>query len=251
MAPARSRRSTGKIRSVVTFCHSSRDRSPERRDSTSEAKHLLFLLRLCALGNTLDGVAIALMRRRMVEAARRVSPQLPLVAVRGAEAGTDDIAKFLAGRLNETAILDLARPLMALNWHELHTRHSQHTTTDALGSLSVYGLMRIAYWPRALQLAPGAEAVLVRLDPAIFSRLDAGDLSGAAALAIRRLIASGLRPRVRLAVGNPEQARRLAVALSFRSEKRRDRTGRRLTRPADALKEHDSKLTNERKETVT
>ena len=204
------------------------------------------------VGNTLDGVAIALMRRRMVEAARRVSPQLPLVAVRGAEAGTDDIAKFLAGRLNETAILDLARPLMALNWHELHTRHSQHTTTDALGSLSVYGLMRIAYWPRALQLAPGAEAVLVRLDPAIFSRLDAGDLSGAAALAIRRLIASGLRPRVRLAVGNPEQARRLAVALSFPiREKDATALARRLTRPADALKEHDSKLTNERKETVT
>ena len=78
--------------------------------------------------------------------------------------------------------------------------------------------------------------MLVRLDPAIFSRLDAGDLSGAAALAIRRLIASGLRPRVRLAVGNPEQARRLAVALSFPiREKDATALARRLTRPVLAL----------------
>ena len=52
-------------------------------------------------------------------------------------------------------------------------------------------------------------------DSIIYNRLIAGDLQGAIERAIRRAFISGLRPRIQVAVGSPEFARRIGAAICF------------------------------------
>ena len=166
-------------------------------------------------GDDLEASAIALIRRRIIEAGRRASPQLPLAAAPGAEVLLDDLVLLLAGKLNETRILSLARPLMAMDWYRFQSQKAQGVSVETIGSLSLYGVLRLAHWPRPLRIGSVFEPVSTRLDPAIFSRLATGDLSGAVRTAIHRLTVSGLRPHLRQAVGDPVLARRLAMALAF------------------------------------
>src|SRR5690606_37190593 len=71
---------------------------------------------IVCLTDDLEAVALALLRRRIVEAGQKGLPQLPLVGVPGAEASLHDISLFLDGEVDERKVLELARPLMALDW---------------------------------------------------------------------------------------------------------------------------------------
>lgn len=166
------------------------------------------------VADDLETVALALVGRRLVEAGQKGLPQLPLTPIAGAEVSIDDVARFLAGDVDDRLILDLARPLMALDWSRFR-RPAEHSRETRYGSLGFYGLVRLAYWPGPLRLRKGAEPITVPLDPSIFARLRTGDLVRASTAAIRRLSAVGLRPHFRLVAGDPALARRVAAALAF------------------------------------
>lgn len=163
----------------------------------------------------LETVGLALLRRRIVEGEQKGLPQLPLVGVPGAEASLEEISLFLTGELDERRILDLARPLMALDWSRFHGPLAKKAYRRPLGSLGFYGLVRLAHWPMPLAIRKDAAPVEIPIDPAILARLTVGDLVRASSAAIRRLSAAGLRPHLRVVAGDAELARRVALALVF------------------------------------
>jgi len=166
------------------------------------------------VADDLETVALAIVGRRLVEAGQKGLPQLPLTPIPGAEASIDDIARFLAGDVDDRLILDLARPLMALDWIRFQ-RPAERSRETRYGSLGFYGLVRLAYWPRPLSLRKGTDPITVPLDPSIFAFLRNGDLVRASTAAIRRLSAAGLRPHLRIVAGDPALSRRVAAALAF------------------------------------
>jgi len=181
-----------------------------------------------------ETIALALLRRRIVEAGQRGVPQLPLTGISGAEASLHEVALFLAGEVDERKVLDLARPLMSLDWSRFRRPFDRtRGMSGVAGSQGFYGLVRLAYWPRPLRPKAGAEEVLIPLDPAILARLIAGDLVRASTTAIRRLSGAGFRPHLRLIAGDATLARRVASALVFPIRERDALTlADRLTRPA-------------------
>jgi hypothetical protein len=97
--------------------------------------------------------------------------------------------------------------------------------------LATFGVLRLA-----LSTAPVAFSATdkypVRVNPIVFHRLRTGDLSRAIDLAARQLSAAGLRPRVRIAIGSSEHAKRLAAAMAFgASDQTHARLARGLTQP--------------------
>lgn len=198
-----------------------------------QAEALALSPEVVCLADDLETVALALLRRRVVEAGQKGLPQLPLVGVPGAEASLHDISLFLAGEVDERKILELARPLMALDWPRFHRPFARDAATGRpYGSLGFYGLARLVYWPRPLSPTPDAKPVAISLDPAILARLTAGDLVRASTAAIRRLSAVGFRPHLRLVAGDTALARRVAVALVFPiGERDAVALVQRLTRP--------------------
>lgn len=185
------------------------------------------------LADDLEAVALALLRRRIVEGGQEGLRRLSLVGVPGAEASLHDIALFLAGGVDERKVLDLARPLMALDWSRFRRPLPRpRAARQPFAALGIYGLARLVFWPRPLRLPDAAGPVSIPLDPAILTCLIAGDLVRASTAAVRRLSASGLRPRVQVLAGDAALARRIAVALVY-PLRERDAVAlaRRLTRP--------------------
>lgn len=207
---------------------------PKNRRFAVQTEVLASSPEVVCLTDDLETVALALLRRRIVEAGQWGLPQLPLAGVRGAEASLHEIVLFLVGEVDERKILDLARPLMALDWSRFRRPLARNRGVGgSLGSLGFYGLVRLPYWPRPLSPRADAEAVSIPLDPAILARLTAGDLVRASTTAIRRLSAAGFRPHLRMVAGDAALARRIAVALVFPIRERDALAlADRLTRPA-------------------
>lgn len=233
------------------------DRTGERFEIQEDA--LAAPADLVCKGGSLEAVAIALVGRRIMEAGRRGLPHLPLVPVPGTEARVADIAAFLAGDVDDAAVLGLARPLMALDWRRFALPPGwRRAPAGEAGEVALYGIFRLALWPGPVTVpgspdAPATGAVDVGLDPAVFTRLATGDVQRAAVAAYRRLSAAGLRPHVRAAVGSAALARRLAAALAFALHAG-DAAAlvERLTRPAlkdDDPQHDDPSITREEKAT--
>jgi CRISPR-associated protein Csx17 len=165
---------------------------------------------------------VALVQRRLLEGAKGAETRLPLVAAHGATSSLADIAALLGGSLDLRKVLDLARPLMALNRRDSALRATLalvvQPSAAALPPPPLYALFRLTCLPWPLPL--GASEMPVRCDPAIVGRLASGDLPAAGDTAIRRLQASGLTPLIRHATGDAFLARRLALALAFPISKR-------------------------------
>jgi CRISPR-associated protein Csx17 len=160
---------------------------------------------------------IALVQRRLIEGAKGSGTQLPLVAAPRASATIADVAAFIEGHVDLKKVLELARPLMALNRRDAGlrmalTRVSQPNGAEATLPL-FYALFRLSCLPWPLKMGEGE--VPIRCDPAIYNRLASGDLSAAAENAIRRLKSSGVVPLIRNAIGDAALARQLAVSLAF------------------------------------
>ncbi len=165
-------------------------------------------------GRSGEADAIALVQRRLVEAAQHGLRRLPLRAGAHASANAADLAALVSGAIDLDRTLALARALMALDsraWREspvrLRAPHDHSIPDDA------WLVLRLALLPPS---RPGAEDVLpTRSDPEVFRRLAGGDAAGAVELALRRLRASGIRAAVRAATVPPATARRWAAALAF------------------------------------
>lgn len=155
--------------------------------------------------------AIALVSRRLVEAAQHGLRALPLEPAHGCAASRHDLARLLAGEVDIDRCLALARALMALDARACVVQRPRLQAAP------------VADWPddawMALRLAllpwPLPDGRHAGADPAILRRLQAGDASSAIGLAIRRLHAAGIPCTVRAAVASPEIAQRYAAALAF------------------------------------
>lgn len=219
--------------------------------------------------------AIALVRRRLIEAHRSLHEFLPLTPVPGTGASLCDLRDFVGGEVNSAEVLAIARALMALDWkrfipeaEDIHRRLSfpsprcEHEAADAVG---VLGLLKLCHhWapiplpvPVSSSHLPDAESGTghsgngfepstdwiehtVRSSPSIFTRLAHGDLSSATRLAVRRLKISGLRPHLAQAIGDPAFTRRLTAALVFPVERTGiSRLARRLVHPHFDRSDHD------------
>jgi CRISPR-associated protein Csx17 len=176
--------------------------------------------------------AIALVERRLIEAAQRGARSLPLQAAPRADAVPADLAALISGSVDLDKVLALGRALMALDgtlWAQQEIRldppQSKEWPDDA------WLAIRLAMLPW-----PFSDGRHVGVDPAVFRRLANGDATTATELAIRRLRAAGIRPTVRLAYVPPETARLWAAALAFSISKS---TAMRFLRRLDphALKE--------------
>ena len=155
--------------------------------------------------------AIALVGRRLIEAAQHGERRLPLIAARSAAASSADLAAFLAGEVDADATLHLARALMAIDsraWRvsPFPTRLGSRGERPDDGWL----VIRLSMLPWALP-----DGRHIGADPAILRRLSAGDASTAFELARRRLHAAGIATAVRAATVAPAVARRWAAALAF------------------------------------
>jgi CRISPR-associated protein Csx17 len=163
-------------------------------------------------GDELERSAIALLRRRVQLAPGLAARGLGMRGARGHEARLPDLAALLAGQIDTRRLLALARPLMALAWWDAPPPLPT-PPAGGLGELdAAYAIARLAHLGEPIVRG---EPLRVPLDPEPIARLAAGDLPGAVAVCLRRLQASGLRPRVRQVVGDAAFARRVAASLAF------------------------------------
>lgn len=161
----------------------------------------------------LDDACLALVRRRVQLAPALAARGLGLRGARGFEASLVDVGALLRGAIDGRRVLALARPLMAIAWWE---RREPGVVLPAPAGPSeldaAYAIARLAHLSEPIVRG---EPLDVPLDPEPIARLAAGDFAGALTACLRRLRASGLRPRVRHVVGDAAAARRLAASLAF------------------------------------
>lgn len=160
-----------------------------------------------------DGLAdaIALVERRLVEAAQRDERCLPLQATPRASAAPSDLAALVAGHVDLDRTLALARALMALDprqWaaHPCPPRAAPRGTYPD----DAWLVVRLALLPWPLE-----DRRRIGADPAVFRRLVAGDAAGAVELALRRLAGCGIHTAVRVAAAARDISRLWAAALAF------------------------------------
>ncbi|MBP7864680.1 MAG: type I-U CRISPR-associated protein Csx17 [Acidobacteria bacterium] len=155
--------------------------------------------------------ALALVRRRLIEAAQKGQRRLPLSPAFRAYAHPADLARLLAGEVDLDRTLALARALMALDgsrWAAAPCPPSGPRHLDYPDDAWLAIRLSLLPWP----LEDGRK---IGVDPAVFRRLESGDAATAFELARRRLHAAGIGATVRCAAVSPETARLWAAALAF------------------------------------
>lgn len=184
--------------------------------------------------------AIALVGRRLTEAAQAGDRHLPLRPAIKAAASAAALAALLAGEVDIDQTLALARALMALDtraWSrepvELPSKWEDRLPDDA------WLVVRLALLPWPIKTSQGA-AIQVGCDPAVFRWLSTGDAAAAVDLALRRLTAAGVRATVRTATVPPATARLWAAALAFPITTKTARTFLRRLDPSSVEKETTS-----------
>jgi CRISPR-associated protein Csx17 len=117
-----------------------------------------------------------------------------------------DVAAFLEGRLDESRVALLARGLMAVDFQKAPRGPMEWAPVP--GVLAPFAVFRCIYQPFNFA---GAAAN----DPTALRQLWSGRLDEAFRTASRRLVAMGLRPKLRVAVGDELSSRRIAAALAI------------------------------------
>lgn len=155
--------------------------------------------------------AIALVKRRLVEASQSGQHRLPLTPAFRASAAPDDLAWLLSGNVDLDRTVALARALMALDGRKwaanpgLPKPNRGNTYPD-----DAWLAIRLSLLPWPLP-----DGRKIGVDSAIFRRLESGDAATAFELARRRLRAAGIGTTVQCATVSPEAARLWAAALAF------------------------------------
>jgi CRISPR-associated protein Csx17 len=155
--------------------------------------------------------AIALVSRRLIEASARGERRLPLEPGCGVAASRHDLARLLAGQVDLDRCLALARALMALDMRACMRGLPRLKPSPACDwPDDAWLAIRLALLPRPL-----ADGRRPACDPAILRRLNAGDATGAFAIARRRLHAASIPCSVRVVAATAEKSRLYAAALAF------------------------------------
>jgi CRISPR-associated protein Csx17 len=155
--------------------------------------------------------AIALVKRRLIEASQNGQRRLTLKPQIRASAAPNDITKLLAGSVDIDRTLALARALMALDVRQWST-NSKPLQKAQGGDYpdDAWLAIRLAMLPW-----PVPDGRNIGVDPAILRRLESGDAATAVDLALRRLRVAGITATIRCAVVPVETARLWAAALAF------------------------------------
>lgn len=160
--------------------------------------------------------AIAVLERRLIEAAQHGLRKLPLEAACRAGASLPDIAALLTGHLDIDRILAFSRTLMAVKQKDWVVRpvdlpgHEDERWPD-----EGWMIIRLAMLPWPLN-----DGLNINTDPAVFRRLASGDAATAIELALRRLRSAGVKTSLRFGVVSPNTAHLWAAALAFPITKR-------------------------------
>lgn len=167
-------------------------------------------------GMDLQRALISMMHRRLLAYERGAGGDfIPLrISRNNCGAAEGDIQAFLEQRVDDAKILAIARGLMSVKFASPQTTSATAQARQSLGGLAMYGLLRLAM-PVAPIWLPDQTDKQVRCNPTTFYRLKNGSLGGAVEVATRQLAAAGLRPRLRIGVGSPPLARRLAASMAF------------------------------------
>lgn len=174
----------------------------------SADKRLINDPRVVMMGRDPLSDLIALVERRLVEAAQRGSRTLPVVAAYRAGARLDDLARFLAGEVDVERIAVLGRTLMAIDWEHVRLPPVR-VDSRAERPDEAWQALRLCALPFAVRDRT------IAIEPAMFRRLASGDAPGAVELALRRLWMAGLRPPLAAAIADPTTARRWAAGFAF------------------------------------
>lgn len=155
--------------------------------------------------------AIALVQRRIIEAGQHGERRLPLMAALRASAHPADLACLLTAGVDLDHTMQLARALMAIDSEQraFNPRHAIPPTGDTYPD-DAWLAVRLAQLP-----FPLPDGQRIGLDPAILRRLESGDLSSAAKIALQRLRAGGIKATLRFAAASPRITRLWAAALAF------------------------------------
>ncbi len=161
----------------------------------------------------------SLLQRRAVEATQEGHTDLGVISKAGFGADLGSIAAMTAGTFADTRCIELAQPLMALDWNAVRDEAitlSVESSHDGFSLGAVFGILRLAM---PLEQLPAKGLQDLGLTPARFEAaalrwLAAGNLPAALQVALRRVRSCGGHPKLRLAASNPTAARRVAAALA-------------------------------------
>ncbi|MBD3174195.1 MAG: type I-U CRISPR-associated protein Csx17 [Armatimonadia bacterium] len=158
---------------------------------------------------------LAVLQRRCLDARRANLDSLPLDAVRPAPLG--DVARFIAGDLDEEKIESLLWGLNAVEWGSRVDSRPPPPRIKPLTQLlpAGYALLKLTHLPWPAPLPWSTRPVPVRYDPEGLTLAAAGRMEAATAVAYRRLRASGLTALVSRAPADPALSRRIAAAVLF------------------------------------
>jgi CRISPR-associated protein Csx17 len=144
---------------------------------------------------------------------RRAIMESPLISQNGHTVGLHDVAQFLSGSVDVGEIFDLIGPCLAIDRAQVAKLPCPDATAEDKGSLAVYGLIRLATMPLGIEIS--GSHIPIPCDYRVINAITAGSLHQAVKLASRRLRSSGLRPFIERAIGDKDQARQIAAALTF------------------------------------
>ena len=179
--------------------------------TTDQGRRLSHDVRVVALGRDPETDLLAILERRTVEAASRNGRHPRVVPAPGTAARAADLQAWLAGDVDTTGCVDLARAFMAVDWPEW-VRRGLRLPADAARAFPEDGwcLLRLNALPWKL-----GEGQDIPLDPAIIRHLGSGRLQDAYRIAFRRIRTHGIRPTVGEVLGDAALARRWGSALLF------------------------------------
>jgi CRISPR-associated protein Csx17 len=144
-------------------------------------------------------------------------------------ADLDDVADFVADRVDDRRLADLLRACLPIDWRlDREERPRRRGAGGAWPTNGLYALLKLCFAGRQVR------DVTVPLVPRIHRLAAAGDAAGASAEAARRLRGSGLPPAVDVLHGDGDTTRRVAAALLFPlSTAGVDRLAQQVLRPRD------------------
>lgn len=157
--------------------------------------------------------AIAILRRRLIEASQSGNRKLSLLPAKKTAARSTDLAGLLSGQVDIDRVMRLARAMMALDgrrWKEAPCPPAL-PKNRAVYPDDAWMALRLVFLPYPLP----PEDKVVPVDPAIIRRLEEGDASTAVKLVLQRLQSMGIRTTIRVCTVAPQTARLWAAALAF------------------------------------
>lgn len=160
-------------------------------------------------GTALVADLAALVARRILESNRAGTRVFALTGP--LTVGLGDVEAFLGGRTNDLRIAALARGFMALAKPKLSALPALRERLGVAKGLplALHALVRLTNLPKDVgKFRANSDGKIIRL-------LIAGRLDEAIGHAVRRLRAGGLATRLRLGVGSPSLAMRLAASLAL------------------------------------